>query len=300
MEILDARGCRICSWQELERSASDDPWQPAAVEELVRAGTLRTAAILLNQYHGAFTRAIRDIRTALDCKDRSGAERLLKELTRYSNVGRHLTIPWKVAVLGAPNVGKSSLVNALAGFQRSVVAATPGTTRDVVTTLIAVDGWLIELADTAGLREETEDLEGQGIGLARRAAANADLCLWILDASAAPAWPEIRGSRMEDRESNIHLPSFDPRIQMVINKIDLPAAWDFGQAGDSLRVSALTKEGLEELIKSMSSWLVPDAPSAGAAVPFTPALAAGVEEAARLCDQGRIEEAHELVANIRP
>jgi tRNA modification GTPase len=306
-EILAARGCRACSWQEFEHATSANPWRPAVVEELVRASTLRTATILLDQYHGAFTDAIREIRTALDRKDRAEAERLLKELARYANVGRHLTTPWKVAVIGAPNVGKSSLVNALAGFQRSVVAATPGTTRDVVTTLIAVDGWLIELADTAGLREETEILEGQGIALARRAAASADLCLWVLDASVPPVWPETRGSRIEDRGSIQSKTMLDPqssildsRIRMVINKIDLPPAWDLGRASGALGVSALTRAGLGDLLEALSRWLVPDVPAAGAAVPFTPALAQGVEEASRLCQEDRMDEVHEILTKLRP
>ena len=67
-----------------------------------------------------------------------------------------------MVIAGAANVGKSSLVNALAGYQRSVVAATPGTTRDVVTALIAVDGWPVELADTAGWRTDADPLERKG------------------------------------------------------------------------------------------------------------------------------------------
>jgi tRNA modification GTPase len=295
MEIFQARGCRPCSWQEFERSRFTDHWQAAAVEELVRASTLRTAGILLDQYHGAFNRAIRDIRVALDQKDRDQAQKLLQELAHYADVGRHLTTPWKVAVIGAPNVGKSSLVNALAGFQRSLVATMPGTTRDVVTTLIAVDGWPVELADTAGLREETEILEGQGIGLARRAAAAADLCLWVLDASVAPVWPEFRGSNIEDRGLKTH----EVRIRMVVNKIDLPAAWDLAWANGALRVSALTGAGLGELIEALSRWLVPNAPSAGVAVPFTAALAKAVEEASKLCQENRVEKAQDILSQLR-
>src|SRR5207302_2223379 len=115
---------------------------------------------------------------ALDRGNVDEATQLLGSLVRFAALGRHLTQPWRVAVMGAPNVGKSSLVNALAGYQRSIVAPTPGTTRDVVTTLIAVDGWPIELADTAGLHTQAGDLEGQGIARARAAAGEADLCLW--------------------------------------------------------------------------------------------------------------------------
>ena len=83
-----------------------------------------------------------------------------------------------MVVAGAPNVGKSSLVNALAGFQRSVVSEIAGTTRDVVSVQLAFDGWPVELTDTAGLRE-AEGLEAEGVARANRALAEADLVLWV-------------------------------------------------------------------------------------------------------------------------
>src|SRR5207244_7282248 len=104
-----------------------------------------------------------EIQAALANYDLAETTRLLEALVRYVDVGRHLTAPWKVAVIGPPNVGKSSLVNALAGFQRSIVAPTPGTTRDLVTTLIAVDGCPAGLIDTAGLRDARGSSEGAGI-----------------------------------------------------------------------------------------------------------------------------------------
>ena len=154
-----------------------------------------------------------------------------------------------VAVAGAPNVGKSSLVNALAGFQRCVVSEIPGTTRDVVTTRIAIDGWPVELIDTAGLRQPGETLEEAGIRLTRETVAEADLCLWVLDASTPPVWPEM-----------ISTPTLN-----VINKSDLPAMWS---AEDGLRVSAKTGEGLAELSSAIANRLVPEAPRPGSAVPI--------------------------------
>jgi tRNA modification GTPase len=217
----------------------------------------------LDQYHGALGRAFQAIRSAWGRGDTEEAGRLLECLRRQAKVGRHLVAPWRVVVAGAANVGKSSLVNALAGFQRSVVAATPGTTRDVVTTLIAVDGWPVELADTAGWRETGLTLEEQGIGLARAAASRADLCLWILDASAEPVWP------------NLPL----DRLRLIINKVDLPPAWELDRAPEAIQVSALTGAGLLELCQAMSLWLVPESPPPGTAVPFTLRLCDGVEEA---------------------
>lgn len=276
MEILEKQGCQPCSWSDFERAKSSNPWKTAASLEMSQATTVRTAAILLDQYHGAFESVLSEIQASLSKDDLNEAIRLLQSLARHADVGRHLTTSWKVAVIGPPNVGKSSLVNALAGFQRSVVAPTPGTTRDLVTTPIAVDGWPVELIDTAGLRDETETLEGQGISLARRAAEEADLYLWILDASVPPIWPE--DSLRENK-----------KLRFVVNKTDLPAALDIRESA-VLLISARTGAGLSELVEALAKWLVPDLPAPGAAVPFTPALASQIEEALTDVRAGRIEE----------
>jgi tRNA modification GTPase len=281
-EALAARGLEVLPWEELERRTASDALQAEALAALPRAATARTAAILLDQYHGAFARAAGAARAALERGDLAEAGRLLGELAARAPLGRHLTEPWRVVVAGAPNVGKSSLVNALAGYHRSVVAPTPGTTRDVVTALVALDGWPVELADTAGLRADAGPLERQGIDLARTAAGQADLCLWVLDASAEPAWP---GANLE-------------RVRYVLNKVDLPPAWDLKQAAGAVRVSARTGEGLAELFAAVAGWLVPEAPPAGAAVPFTGALGAAVEEARRLCTAGDTGQAIEALAAL--
>lgn len=279
LDILEARGLRTCSWQQLERMTNDDPVRALAAEALSQAPTARIAGILLDQYQGAFSQAIAAILTVLERNELAEATRLLEELARHGNVGRHLTVPWRVAVLGAPNVGKSSLVNALAGYQRSVVAATPGTTRDVVTAMIAVDGWPVELSDTAGLRDQAGFLEAEGIQRARTVAATADLCLWILDASAPPVWPDTPL----------------PALKLVINKADLPAAWDLDQAEGAVHLSALTGMGIAELCQALAGWLVPEAPPPGAAVPFIPALWGKVEKAWQACVEGRYEETRQIL-----
>src|SRR5205085_4352386 len=157
---------------------------------LERATTVRTASILLDQYHGAFDGAVADVLAAIDRGDADAARRLLEDLAAVGPVGRHLVEPWTVVVAGAPNVGKSSLVNALAGYQRSVVSEVAGTTRDVVTTTVAFDGWPVELADTAGLRRAAESLEAAGVELARRFLEGADLVVWVTAVTDhASTWP---------------------------------------------------------------------------------------------------------------
>jgi tRNA modification GTPase len=279
LEILAERGVTICSPSDLQRYTSDDPFRAHAASVLADALTIRTAGILLDQYHGALRCAVNAVQAALKGGDEEESGRQLEELLQHAGVGRHLTQPWRVAVMGAPNVGKSSLVNALAGYQRSIVAAVPGTTRDVVTTMIAADGWPVELADTAGLQATNESLEAQGMRRAWEAGRAADLRLWVLDASARASWPE----------------SGIGEVHLVVNKIDQRAAWDLAKASDAVRVSARTGEGVPELLRRLAHWLVPNPPSPGTAVPFTPELVARLEAAKKCVDRGDVRGAAEVL-----
>jgi tRNA modification GTPase len=282
LDALAERGARVTSWQEFERLITDDPLQSLAASALAEARTMRTAAILLDQYHGAFRKSLTAAVEALERGDAARGSAVIGSLMKYADVGRHLTRPWTVALAGAPNVGKSSLLNALAGYQRSIVAPTPGTTRDVVTALVALDGWPVELADTAGVRDQAGDLEGQGIGRARDAAARADLCLWVLDAGAEPVWPDVPAER----------------VLLVVNKVDLPPAWDGHQAAAAVCASARTGTGIPELCDAIARRLVPQAPSPGEAVPFTPELCDGIGEASAHLSVGRTAEARRALAGI--
>jgi tRNA modification GTPase len=283
LALLTQGGATACDWRDFLRRTDADPLRAAAAAALAAAPTVRTAAILLDQYHGALAAALDAITAALDRGDDAAAAAGLAELNRRAAVGRRLTAPWRVAVVGAPNVGKSSLVNALAGYRRSVVAATPGTTRDVTTTRLAVDGWPVELADTAGVRDAAEALEAAGVAQARAAAASADLRLWVLDASAPPVWPDAAAGA----------------LRLVVNKTDLPPSWDLSEAKDAVHVSARTGEGLEALCAALSGWLVPEPPPAGSAVPFTAGLANSITKAERLSASGLRDEARRIIALLR-
>ncbi len=279
LDLLAARGARVCDWRQFLHRTESDPLRAAAAVALAEAPTARTAAILLDQYHGALAAALDAVADALDRGDGDAASAKLDALTRWAPLGRRLTAPWRVAVAGPPNVGKSSLVNALAGYQRSIVAPTPGTTRDVVTTRLTIDGWPVELADTAGLREGADALETQGVRMARETSAAADLCLWLLDASAPPVWPDAGVGA----------------VRLVVNKVDLPAVWDIAEAQGAVAVSARTGAGLPELCAALGGWLVPAPPPSGTAVPFSAALCDGVVRAKRPLDEGRPEEARQSV-----
>ena len=263
LALLQKAGCTIVEAAEWPHPPKT--WEEMAQMLLPQARTLRTANILLDQAAGAFSRAVVTGR--------------VDRLASFIAVGHHLLEPWKVAVAGEPNVGKSSLMNALAGYKRSVVAPIPGTTRDVVGTLLAFDGWPVELLDTAGLRDGADALEREGIEKTRQALASCDLCLWVVDASG------VEPPRLEDWTFRYDVDV--GRVLVVVNKVDLPPVWDLDRFPDGVRVAAIHETGIPELIQRITAKLVPDVPEAGEAVPFTPALCEWVE---RMQSEGRTSE----------
>jgi tRNA modification GTPase len=134
----------------------------------------------------------------------------------------------RVVLAGLPNAGKSTLFNALVGFDRAIVTPRPGTTRDAVSETVALAGTLVTLVDTAGVRESEDEVERIGVDVARRAAAGADLVLWLVDGSTEEPWAPPDGALV------------------VRTKADLPAA--ARDVAAEAEVSALTGRGLEELV----------------------------------------------------
>jgi tRNA modification GTPase len=261
-----AAGCEIESWQQrLVRHAPSKLHAEADVA-LASATTQRAAAILLAQRQGALDDALHAVRKDIAACSLTAAQAKLAELRARASLGLHLTSPWHVAIAGRPNVGKSSLINALVGYQRAIVFDEPGTTRDVLTAETAIDGWPVRLADAAGIRETVDPLEAEGVQLARRQLVQADLVLWVLDATevtgdarqlAADQWLEAVGAPLDAA-----------RTIVVVNKIDLRPAAKM-QAGPSCRcASALTGEGLPELLAAIGHALVSSA-TAEEGVPFT-------------------------------
>jgi tRNA modification GTPase len=172
-------------------------------------------------------------------------------------VGQHLTKPFRVVLAGPPNVGKSTLINALVGYERSIVFDQPGTTRDVVSALTAFDGWLVELSDTAGLRDSSDAVEAAGVERARAQLDTADLVLWVRECTPTASLPPPRQP-----------PSLAKRALLVYNKSDLADTRAPPLADAELFVSALHGRGLEALQRAIVARLVPHPPQLGEAVPF--------------------------------
>jgi tRNA modification GTPase len=209
----------------------------------------------LDQFHGTLRHAIEEIRQAIAIGKLGDAREKIDALLAFAPLGRHLVAPWQVVIAGRPNVGKSSLINALVGYDRSIVHPAPGATRDVVAASTAIDGWPATLCDTAGLHGGGDAVERAGIALAERRIAEADLVLLVFDASVSWSAPDAA------------LLATLPRAVVVHNKIDAAVASD-PHRPEGLRTSALCGEGLEALLRETAARLVPHPPPSAAAVPF--------------------------------
>lgn len=255
-----------------------------AALDLTRASTVAAAEILLDQADGALER---DVRAALACLDADPetSARLLDTLIDRGRTGVRLVDGWRVVLAGRPNVGKSRLLNALAGYERAIVDATPGTTRDVVTVHTAIAGWPVELADTAGLRETDEPIESAGVELARARQRDADLVLLVLDGSES-----LRG------EDHALVHAF-PSALRIASKSDLPAAWDPGPLS-ALPTSAARGDGLALLVDAIGRRLVPVPVPPGVGVPFRPHHVQTLDRARELVSGGRPSAAREALEDL--
>jgi tRNA modification GTPase len=238
-----------------------DLTQAEAIADLVNAETEAQRKLAFSQLDGALARlyeawrarlirAAAWIEAAIDFPDEEipsdalaesrGALRTLEaEIRGHLDDGRRgeiLREGLHVAVIGPPNAGKSSLVNALARRDVAIVSESPGTTRDIIEARLDLGGYAVILADTAGLREAENPVEAEGVRRAKARAAAADLRLLVVDGDAADP---MAGLAARDREA---------ADLIVWNKADLAAE----KAPDRLWVSAKTGEGMEALIAALT------------------------------------------------
>jgi len=243
-----------------------DLTQAEAVRDLIEAQTLTQARQAASQMGGALSRRAAPVKHALvelialleagidfaeddvDVAPQTEIARRIGELTTPLEAleasfarGRIVHDGLTLAIVGRPNAGKSSLFNRLVERERAIVTAQPGTTRDLVTERISLDGIPLELVDTAGLREGLEEAEQLGIARSREALADAALVLVVLDATEP----------LNDEEHRL-LKAVEGRPALVVvNKSDLADARAEAREAvsgiASLRTSALTGEGIAEL-----------------------------------------------------
>jgi tRNA modification GTPase len=245
--------------------------QAEAVRDLIEATTLYQARVAAQQAGGSVSRRIAPLKEQLielialleagidfaedDVSVASGAE-ILRRLEPVRQGVEHLAASFAyghlvrdgltLAIVGRPNVGKSSLFNRLLEQNRAIVTDIPGTTRDVVSETGAIAGIPVKLCDTAGIREATELVETLGIERSYQAMADADVTLVVVDLSQVMA--------VADRDLIAHA-SRQGRWLLVGNKCDLPRA--AGELPETIAVSALTCAGIPQLRDAILETVAP-------------------------------------------
>ncbi len=236
--------------------------QAEAVADLVGSGTQQAARAALRSLSGVFSEQVEAlaeklvrlrlyVEAAIDfpeeeidflSDDKLSADldvcaAQFEALQRGAGSGRVLRDGYRVVIVGKPNAGKSSLLNHLSGEDTAIVTELAGTTRDILREQINIDGLAVELVDTAGLREDPDRIEEEGIRRARKAMSSADAVLWIQDATD-PAPGSIDASVPDD------IP-----VTVVRNKIDLCAERPGTEPGEPfvVRLSARTGVGMDAL-----------------------------------------------------
>jgi tRNA modification GTPase len=261
---LGARAARPGEFTERAyRNHKLDLAQAEAVADLIAAGSETAARAARRSLDGAFSRRVDALLGALtalrvhveaaidfpedeidflaDADLQRRLDGVLEEhraLLAETTRGQRLRDGLHVVILGAPNVGKSSLLNALAGNDRAIVTAVPGTTRDLLRENVQVDGIGLTLVDTAGLRPSGDAIEREGMRRARAELARADLVLAVVDARAPEEGRIALAADLADM----------PRVLWLYNKADLlePAALRSSRP-DRLWLSAHTGENLDRL-----------------------------------------------------
>ena len=267
--VLDAvleNGARLAEPGEFTRRAflngRLDLAQAEAVADLIHARTELALAAANEQLRGRLSQKINELRDQLmkvlahveahidfpdediapDTREQmiarlGGADDFMGQLLRTANEGQILRRGVRAAIVGRPNVGKSSLLNQLLGHDRAIVSPIPGTTRDTIEETANVRGIPVVFIDTAGLREAADEIEEEGIRRGRQSLASAELILLVLDASRP--WNDAGPSAPEEFVNKKQI--------LIVNKIDLPRQLRLPEGAAAVEVSCRTGEGVEKL-----------------------------------------------------
>jgi tRNA modification GTPase len=269
------------TYRALRRGRLDLP-RAEAIRDLIAARTLEQARSAFSQVEGATARRVAPLRellvdlaaraeAAVEFVDEadvapsiellvSGTARALtlaRELLEEARRGRVLREGLRVAICGAPSVGKSSLFNRILGLERAIVSPIPGTTRDTLEETLDLDGVPVTLVDTAGLRPVEDPVEAEGVRRAHAAAAEADLTLLVLDATRELTPDEARAL---DRAAA-------RRTLVIANKVDLLPSSEPPRHATALPVSVRTGLGWDAFRETLRGTLT--AGGAGEAAALT-------------------------------
>lgn len=277
LQLLLEQGCRMAAPGEFTMRAfingRMDLSQAEAVADLIASESKKSHEVAMKQMRGGFSGELKTLREKLihfaslveleldfaeedvEFADRSELNQLIAEvlsyvrrLSRSFELGNVLKNGVPVAIVGAPNTGKSTLLNQLLGEERAIVSNIAGTTRDVIEETLNIDGILFRLIDTAGIREGAEAIEAIGIGKSFEKIAQATVILILTDSSQPESFTQA-GEWSEELQA-----AHPGKIVFVLgNKSDIGSVppWDY--ATPLLAISAKTGEGIDELKKCLSN-----------------------------------------------
>ncbi|MCY7390396.1 MAG: tRNA uridine-5-carboxymethylaminomethyl(34) synthesis GTPase MnmE, partial [Leptolyngbyaceae cyanobacterium CAN_BIN12] len=252
-----------------------DLTQAEAINDLIHAQTTYQARVAARQLCGELSRQLKPIKDGLvelivhfessvefveDDLDPINLKLFLARIDRYIEqlsqlsssyrLGRFVRIGIKLALIGSPNVGKSSVFNALLGKERAIVTSIPGTTRDTLNDSFSINGIPVELVDTAGIRETEDVVEKMGVERTKAAISDADLTIAVIEANSPVA--------VEEKALFDQIP-----INLIVaNKSDLGIHFSeeaksfLAETAPTIYTSALTGEGIEELKQSIYRQLI--------------------------------------------
>ncbi len=268
VELATARGARLAEPGEFTMRAflngRIDLTQAEAVRDLIESQTLYQAKVASQQLEGALSRCLQPIKKRLvdliavmeagidfaeddvavlpgdEIRQRINAvQEPLEHLRASFSYGRMVHEGLSLAIVGRPNVGKSSLFNRLVQRERAIVTATPGTTRDLVTETVALAGIPLKLIDTAGIRHSSDEAESIGVRKSQEALSEADMVLVVLDTT----------QQISEEDRELLASAHSRRALVAANKSDLSANGLSPELDGckAVRTSAVTGEGIEKL-----------------------------------------------------
>ncbi|MEM7558889.1 MAG: GTPase [Planctomycetota bacterium] len=267
-----------------------------AERALQEAPTDLAASVLLDQFNGALDGVLEKLVSSLEgaAASHSAADQepILREidlLLAAGEFGQHLCRGWRIVLAGPPNVGKSSLINALVGQEKLIVHDQPGTTRDWTESGAVIGGWPVQLTDTAGIRQSEDEIETAGVNKAKELVHSSDLLVLVVDATQG--WQPIHDE----------LASVDVRRLVCWNKMDQAQMEAIAGGRDlpTTLASCVGQPGIQEVLSSIEEQLFADAPSPGNAVPFNAEQLSGLALARTLVESGDYWKARDCIVGLR-
>ena len=265
LECIVFTGAKEAHWKELTNrsfiNGKIDLIQKEALLEIPQAKTKLGVKVLLDQYNGALSSFINNLINEIEHGNNNINQSLsyihdpLRKILETAVFGCAITSPQKLIITGKPNVGKSTLINALLREDRSIVHSEPGTTRDAVDSMFSIDGIPLTIVDTAGIRETNHVVERLGVSESKKQLKQADKIIFMLD-----------NSRPVEREDEELMKFITERLQThktgnnlnkvtvvtVVNKTDLPCKLNLStletkQFNSTCQISASKGDGISEL-----------------------------------------------------